>query len=77
MSSKYLSTLFREQTGEKLSSYIERRRIEHASRMLEETDLPINDVALASGYALTHTFRIAFKRVQGVTPLDWKKSRKE
>ena len=74
MSGKYLSTLFKEQTGEKLSSYIERMRIEHASRLLEETDMSINDVALASGYALTHTFRVAFKRVQGVAPMDWKKT---
>ena len=76
LSAKYLSTLFKEQTGEKLSSYIERKRIEHASQLLEETEMSINDIALASGYALTHTFRVAFKRVQGVAPLDWKKSRK-
>ena len=76
LSGKYLSTLFKEQTGEKLSSYIERKRIEHASQLLEGTEMSINDVALASGYALTHTFRVAFKRVQGVAPLDWKKSRK-
>ena len=76
LSAKYLSTLFKEQTGEKLSSYIERKRIEHASQLLEETEMSINDIALASGYALTHTFRVAFKRVQGVAPLDWKKSHK-
>ena len=39
--------------------------------------MTINDISLASGYALPHTFRVAFKKVQGVTPLEWKKSRRE
>lgn len=74
MSAKYLSLFFKERTHEKVSTYIERRRMEHASRLLDTTEMTINDVAQASGYALTHTFRVAFKKVQGVTPLEWKKS---
>ena len=72
ISDKYLSQLFKEQTSEKISGYIENKRIAHACELLRTTDLSINEVATASGYALTHTFRVAFKKVQGVTPLQWK-----
>lgn len=75
ISGKYLSLFYREQTGEKISVQIEKKRIEEACRLLNSTDMTINDIALASGYALTHTFRVAFKKVQGVTPLEWKRGR--
>ena len=75
ISGKYLSLFYKEQTNEKISSVIEKKRIDYACHLLETTDMTINEIALASGYALTHTFRVAFKKVQGVTPLEWKKSR--
>lgn len=75
LSIKYLSLFFKEQTGEKLSSYIERKRIDYATQLLDTTDMTINAIAQASGYTLTHTFRVAFKKVQGVSPLEWKKNR--
>ena len=77
LSDKYLSQLFREQTNGKISACIEEKRIAHACHLLDTTQLSINEVALASGYALTHTFRVAFKKVQGVTPLEYKKSRQQ
>ena len=73
LSDKYLSQLFREQTGETISGYIESKRLSHACSLLETTDMTVNEIALASGYALTHTFRVAFKKKTGVTPVQWKK----
>lgn len=77
ISDKYLSQFFKEQTNEKISGYIERKRIDHACRLLDATELSVNEVAAASGYALTHTFRVAFKKTQGVTPLQWKTSHRD
>jgi two-component system response regulator YesN len=74
LSDKYVSQLFKEQTNEKISCYIENKRITHACHLLDTTEMTINDVASASGYALTHTFRVAFKKILGVTPLQWKKA---
>lgn len=73
-SSKYLSYYFKAQTGKKLSSYIESIRIAHACTLLQNTEMTINEIAKASGYSLPHTFRVAFKKIHGVTPLEWKKS---
>jgi len=75
LSVKYLSLFFKEQTNKKISAYIENKRISYACSLLETTEMSINDISLASGYALTHTFRVAFKKIQGVTPLEWKKTR--
>ena len=72
LSDKYLSQLFREQTGETISSYIESKRLGHACKLLDSTSMTVNEVALAAGYALTHTFRVAFKKKTGITPLQWK-----
>ena len=73
LSDKYLSQLFKEQTGSKISAFIEQKRIDLACRLLRSTTLSVSEVGVASGYALTHTFRVAFKRSLGVTPLEWKK----
>ena len=73
LSGKYLSQLFKEQTGSKISAFIEQKRIDLACRLLRSTTLSVSEVGVASGYALTHTFRVAFKRSLGVTPLEWKK----
>lgn len=72
ISEKYLSQFFREQTNEKLSAYIEALRIDHACRLMRDTALSINEVAFQSGYAHTHTFRAAFKKVNGITPTEYR-----
>lgn len=77
ISDKYLSQFFKEQTNEKISSYIENKRIDHACHLLDTTNLSVNEIASASGYALTHTFRVAFKKIHGVTPLQWKAAHRE
>lgn len=69
---KYLSTFFKEQTNEKLSNYIENKRIEHACTLLKNPDATIDGIARKSGYWQTHTFREAFKRVKGITPTEYR-----
>lgn len=77
ISDKYLSQFFKEQTNERISGYIESMRIAHACRLMDTTALTINEVALQSGYAHTHTFRAAFKKVQGITPTQYRANTKE
>ncbi|MCL2571768.1 MAG: helix-turn-helix domain-containing protein [Defluviitaleaceae bacterium] len=64
----YFSQFFSEQVGEPFSRYLERIRIEHACKLLEDNSITIDNVALQSGYSNTNTFRRAFKRVTGTTP---------
>lgn len=54
--------------------YIETVRINHARKMLEETELPLSAVATACGfYDQSHLTRI-FKRVRKQTPGEYRKS---
>ncbi len=66
MNESYLSYIFKQQSGIKLSSYIENLRIDKAKTLLGSTDLPINEIALKTGYLSTNTFCRAFKRVTGI-----------
>jgi AraC family transcriptional regulator len=43
-------------------------RIEHASKQILETDLPLVSIALASGFSDQSHFTVAFKNVTGTTP---------
>ncbi|WP_314000170.1 helix-turn-helix domain-containing protein [uncultured Paenibacillus sp.] len=71
---KYISQLFREQTGENLSDYLERTRIGKASDLLIENRLTIDEIAFQVGYNSAHSFRRAFKRVRGVSPSMYRQS---
>ena len=50
-----------------LAEYIRRQRIEHAKRMLTETDLPITDIAFATGFADYNHFSRIFKQMTGTS----------
>lgn len=68
LSETYFSQFFREQAGVTFSSYLEGVRIKHSCKLLEEGKLTVSEIAIASGYNSSNTFRRAFKRVTGVSP---------
>jgi len=70
----YLSKFFKEQTGENFSCYVERLRMQAAVKMLEVTELTIEDITQKVGYVNSHVFRTAFKRKFGVSPSSYKNS---
>ncbi|GGD89230.1 helix-turn-helix domain-containing protein [Paenibacillus nasutitermitis] len=74
---KYISQLFKEQTGEHVSDFLEKIRIKHASALLFDSVMTIDEIALQVGYNSSHSFRRAFKRVQGVSPSLYRKSTNE
>lgn len=70
----YISNLYKEEYGENLSNAIEQLRIEKASELLRTTDIRIGEVAAAVGYASDSSFRRAFKKITGVSPVDYRSS---
>lgn len=70
MSEAYLSSLFKEQTGENISFYLENIRMKHALDMLKTGKYPINVIAVNSGYHNRSTFYKAFKRMYNICPSD-------
>ena len=67
MNASYISRTFAEKTGETLSTYLQRIRIE-ASLPLIQAGQPIAEVMERIGYANITTFNRAFKKEMGMTP---------
>lgn len=64
----HFSRLFKRSTGTTALAYVEARRILHAQRLLAETDLPIAEVALMTGFADQSHFTRRFRERLGSTP---------
>lgn len=69
VSSKYISHVFKEKTGENLIGYISKYRIAKAKEMLVETDLNISEISNRVGIFSRTTFIRLFKKYEGTTPL--------
>lgn len=65
---QYLSSLFKEKTGQNLSDYIAQLRIEKAKQLLIHTELSVNEIALKVGYIYPNSFINVFKKKVGISP---------
>jgi AraC-like DNA-binding protein len=75
LSPHYVSRLFRQETGSSITDYLTARRIRHACRLLETTDLPVERVGNEAGFGNVSYFIQLFKKVVGVTPLKYRHSK--
>jgi transcriptional regulator GlxA family with amidase domain len=67
MSPRNLSRVFRSETGMSPAAYVEQVRIDKARRLLEETSLPLDQVAKQSGLGTAALARRAFLRRLGIS----------
>jgi AraC family transcriptional regulator len=63
-----LKRLFQSHHATSPHQYLLERRIAKASRILVETELPISEVALATGFSSQSHFATAFKKKVGLSP---------
>ncbi len=73
LSVPYLSNLFHKETGITINRYINKKRIETASRMLIYSDYEAADIANFLAYSSHSRFIEVFKRETGLTPRDYRK----
>ena len=73
LSEKYISRYFKEHFHITLSQYITHLRLEHAKQLLQDTDTPVTEIAMQSGYQNVSYFIRSFKKTYGVSPLKYKK----
>jgi AraC family transcriptional regulator len=64
----HFARLFRQATGDSPYQYVLRQRVTGAQRLLRETTLPVQQVALACGFANQSHFTRVFSRMVGITP---------
>lgn len=68
INASYLSALFRRETGETVTDFVNRRRVELAVHLLSTTNLQVQTVAQHCGFADVHYFTKVFKKLTGETP---------
>ena len=68
----YLSTLYKEHTGEGLLEVISKFRIEKAKQLIDSGSVKLEDIAKKIGYSNTKTFTRVFKKYEGVTPAKYR-----
>lgn len=69
----YFSTLYKQETGVNISSYIQEARLEQATKMLTETNLKVIDVGKLVGYPHPQYFTKIFRERYGITPNRYRK----
>ena len=67
-----LERRFKQATGNTVSEYVQRVRIEAAKKSLETGRKSVNEVMFDSGYSDTKAFREVFRKIAGMSPLDYR-----
>lgn len=74
MARRSLERRFQQVFGRSPADEIRRLRIDKARQLLAETDLPMQDIAEACGFATYNYLTHVFKKSTGTTPRDYRKS---
>ncbi|SKA82529.1 PocR sensory domain-containing protein [Clostridium sp. USBA 49] len=68
-----LSRQFKKETGETITEYINKKRINEAIYILENENVSITDAAYTVGFNDVNYFTKVFKKIKGVTPSKFRK----
>lgn len=68
ISNRALQNLMRQATGTTFMDYVNTKRMERSKQLLCTTNMSIQDVSSACGYASVNTFYKAFQRTYSITP---------
>ena len=72
LSRRNLERRFKKATGSTTLEYIQRVKVEAAKVSLERTDEALSDVMNSVGYSDRKAFRDIFRRITGLSPVDYK-----
>jgi len=71
-SEKYLSSLFKRETGFTLTEYVNKQRVNHAIFLLNSTEMQIQTIAQYCGIPDVNYFTKIFKKMVGKTPKEYR-----
>ncbi|WP_191565552.1 helix-turn-helix domain-containing protein [Metabacillus idriensis] len=74
LSSSYVSTIFKEKTGENFKEYLNMYRIKVAKEILANSDVKISELATMVGFNNVNTFIRIFKKYVGLSPGQYEKT---
>ncbi|GAA3209945.1 GlxA family transcriptional regulator [Streptomyces sp. XM83C] len=73
LSPRHFARAFQAETGVTPGRYVDRVRLEHARRLLEDTTDGVEEVSRASGYGTPEAMRRAFVKALGVAPAEYRR----
>lgn len=74
MSRRTLTRHFTKATGMSVVEWITAARLHRSQELLENMDLPVEQVAEQAGFQSAPTFRLQFREKFGVSPREWRKT---
>ena len=77
MSPNHFSSIFSQEMGETFIEYLIGRRMERAKELLRTTQMRSSEIAYQVGYRDPHYFSSTFKKMQGMTPREYRMSCQE
>ena len=73
LNTDYISRIFKKEVGISISSYVMKKRVEEAKKMLAQSNFPINTVSIYVGYSNFSYFTKMFKENTGYSPLEYRR----
>ncbi len=73
LSPSYFTRIFKRQTGQTPINYLINLRIDRAKELLSESDEKASDIALSVGFSNQQRFNETFKKITGMTPIEYRK----
>ncbi|MDT9694890.1 GlxA family transcriptional regulator [Streptomyces sp. P17] len=73
LSPRHFARAFRAETGTTPGRYVDRVRLEHARRLLEDTAGGVEEISRASGYGTPEAMRRAFLKALGTAPAEYRR----
>ncbi|NJD03678.1 MAG: helix-turn-helix domain-containing protein [Ruminiclostridium sp.] len=72
-----VSVIFKDLTGFNFIDYVTRNRIDESKKLLEKTEDEIQVISGKVGYLSDKTFRRAFKKLEGVSPIEYRQLKRK
>ncbi len=76
LSKQYVCSVFKRETGQNLSTYINQIRIDKAKQLLLNPTYPSKEIYSLVGYSNQQYFTRVFKKITGMTTSEWQHSKK-
>ena len=68
----YISRLFKRKMNLTLTEYLNLCKIEHSQILIRKNELSLSEIAQQCGYSNYSYFSLVFKKIVGMSPIDWK-----
>lgn len=74
LSQGYFTRAFKDETGISPMNYLMKKRIERACALLENNEIKVSAISLQSGFSSPQRFNVAFRKLMGMTPMEYRKN---